>query len=130
MPVPASSRPRPASCLALAASPSRSRRTAGQQERSPFLAASARELASTACRAIGDDRRLVRSCSYLNINHFLSRECHEPIGTVFALHPVWGCDGAAEKDMKIYLLMMLIGTLLTAIHFTSAQERRSKSLQR
>jgi hypothetical protein len=31
--------------------------------------------------------------------------------------------------MKIYLLMMLIGTLLTLVHFTSAPERRSKSLQ-
>jgi hypothetical protein len=50
-------------------------------------------------------------------------------GTRFALHTVWGCAAAAEKDMKIYLLMMLIGTLLAAIHFTSAQERRSKSLQ-
>jgi hypothetical protein len=32
------------------------------------------------------------------------------------------------KDMKIYLLMTLIGTLLTAIHFTSAPEQRSKTL--
>jgi hypothetical protein len=39
-----------------------------------------------------------------------------------------GCDAAAEKDMKIYLLMMLIGTLLTAIHFTSKPEPRSKTL--
>jgi len=30
--------------------------------------------------------------------------------------------------MKIYLLMMLIGTLLTAIHFTSAAEQQSKRL--
>ena len=30
--------------------------------------------------------------------------------------------------MKIYLLMLLIGTLLTAIHFTSAPEQRSKTL--
>jgi hypothetical protein len=30
-------------------------------------------------------------------------------------------------DMKIYLLMMLIGTLLTAIHFTSTPEQRSKT---
>ena len=30
--------------------------------------------------------------------------------------------------MKIYLLMMLIGALLTAIHFTSAPEQRSKTL--
>ena len=28
--------------------------------------------------------------------------------------------------MKIYLLMMLIGSLLTAIHFTSVPEQRSK----
>jgi hypothetical protein len=34
-----------------------------------------------------------------------------------------GCNGAAENDMKIYLLMMLIGTLLTAVHFTSAPEQ-------
>jgi hypothetical protein len=39
-----------------------------------------------------------------------------------------GCNGAAEKDMKIYLLMTLIGALLTAIHFTSAPEQASKSL--
>jgi hypothetical protein len=37
------------------------------------------------------------------------------------------CNGAAEKVMKIYLLVMLIGTLLAAIHFTSAPEQRSKS---
>jgi hypothetical protein len=30
--------------------------------------------------------------------------------------------------MKIYLLMMLIGTLLTAVHFTSAPDPRSKSV--
>lgn len=30
--------------------------------------------------------------------------------------------------MKIYLLLLLIGTLLTAIRFTSASERRSKTL--
>jgi hypothetical protein len=35
---------------------------------------------------------------------------------------------AAEQEMKIYLLMLLIGTLLTAIHFTSAPEQRSKTL--
>jgi len=32
--------------------------------------------------------------------------------------------------MKIYLLMMLIGTLLAAIHFTSASEARSETLPR
>jgi hypothetical protein len=32
--------------------------------------------------------------------------------------------------MKIYLLMTLIGTLLTAVHFTSAPEPRSKTQPR
>jgi hypothetical protein len=35
---------------------------------------------------------------------------------------------SGECDMKIYLLMMLIGTLLTAIHFTSAPEQQSETL--
>jgi hypothetical protein len=30
--------------------------------------------------------------------------------------------------MKIYLLMTLIGTLLTAVHFTTARERNSETL--
>ena len=36
-------------------------------------------------------------------------------------------NGAAENDMKIYLLMMLIGILLTAIHFTSMPEQQSET---
>ncbi len=32
--------------------------------------------------------------------------------------------------MKIYLLIMLIGILLTAVHFTSVPEQRSKTLSR
>jgi hypothetical protein len=39
-----------------------------------------------------------------------------------------GRKGAAEKEMKIYLLVMLIGTLLTAVHFTSTPDQRSKTL--
>ena len=39
-----------------------------------------------------------------------------------------GRNGAAGKAMKIYLLMLLIGTLLTAVHFTSTPEQRSKPL--
>jgi hypothetical protein len=39
-----------------------------------------------------------------------------------------GCNGAAEKIMKIYLLMLLIGALLTAVHFTSTPEQGSKTL--
>jgi hypothetical protein len=49
-------------------------------------------------------------------------------GTPFALQHLLGCNGAAEKDMKIYLLMTIIGTLLTAIHFTSAPKQGSKTL--
>ena len=41
-----------------------------------------------------------------------------------------GCNEAAEKDMKIYLLMLLIGALLTAVHFTSAPEQRPETLPR
>jgi hypothetical protein len=36
--------------------------------------------------------------------------------------------GAAEKDMKIYLLVVLIGSLLTAIRFTSVPKQQSKTL--
>jgi hypothetical protein len=49
-------------------------------------------------------------------------------GTALALRSLSGCNGAAEKDMKIYLLMALIGALLTAIRFTSVPERRSETL--
>jgi hypothetical protein len=38
-----------------------------------------------------------------------------------------GCNDAAERDMKIYLLILLIGTLLTAIRFTSTPERQSET---
>ena len=38
------------------------------------------------------------------------------------------CNGAAESDMKIYLLIMLIGTLLAAVRFTSATEQPSETL--
>jgi hypothetical protein len=58
----------------------------------------------------------------------LSRDCHslERNGICIAL--IVGLHGAAEKDMKIYLLMLVIGSLLTAIHFTSTPEQRSKTL--
>jgi hypothetical protein len=38
-----------------------------------------------------------------------------------------GCDDAAENKMKIYLLMLLIGTILTAIRFTSAPETHAET---
>jgi hypothetical protein len=37
-------------------------------------------------------------------------------------------NATAGEDMKIYLLMLIIGTLLTAIHFTSAPQKRSETL--
>jgi hypothetical protein len=35
-----------------------------------------------------------------------------------------------RKTMKIYLLILLIGTILTAIRFTSAPKQRSETLPR
>jgi hypothetical protein len=64
------------------------------------------------------------------INHFLSRWCHWDEWNVFCFAPVVAATGEAENGMKIYLLMLLIGTLLTAIRFTSIPEQRSKTLQR
>jgi hypothetical protein len=42
--------------------------------------------------------------------------------------PCLGRNHTAEQDMKIYLLLTLIGTLLTAIHFTSAPKQNTKTL--
>jgi hypothetical protein len=56
---------------------------------------------------------------------------HAPvIETAWMPFALWssGCKGAAENVMKIYLLMLLIGTLLTAIHFTSAPKQRPETL--
>jgi hypothetical protein len=61
-------------------------------------------------------------------NHFLSRDCQCWDWNALCIAFVAGCNDAAEKDMKIYLLMMLIGALLAATHFTSAREQGSKSL--
>jgi hypothetical protein len=50
-------------------------------------------------------------------------------GITFCITVLVNPHDAAERVMKIYLLMVLIGTLLTAIHFTSTPEQqRSKSL--
>jgi hypothetical protein len=38
------------------------------------------------------------------------------------------CNSAAESTMKIYLLILLISAILTAVHFTSAPEQRSKTM--
>jgi hypothetical protein len=49
-------------------------------------------------------------------------------GTPFALQTLKLQWCAAETDMKIYLLIMLIGSLLAAIHFTSAPKQQSETL--
>jgi hypothetical protein len=54
----------------------------------------------------------------------------QSLGTVLVFVPLrncQGCDRPAEKNMKIYLLMLLIGTLLTVIRFTSAPEQPSET---
>jgi hypothetical protein len=40
----------------------------------------------------------------------------------------YGGNGAAERNMKIYLLIVLIGTLLAAVRFTAVPEQRPESL--
>jgi hypothetical protein len=44
-----------------------------------------------------------------------------------ALRETKGCGAAAENKMKIYLLMLLIGTILTAIRFTSAPDTHAET---
>jgi len=39
-----------------------------------------------------------------------------------------GCNGAAEKNMKIYLLLLLMGALFAAIRVTSVPQQRSETL--
>jgi hypothetical protein len=57
----------------------------------------------------------------------LSSNCHSKQGTPSEL---LGCQQqrASEKDMKIYLLMMLIGALLTAVNFNAAPKPGSKTI--
>jgi hypothetical protein len=62
------------------------------------------------------------------INHFLSPHCHGWDWNAVCIAFVAGCKGAAETDMKIYLLILLIGALLAATHYTSTREQGSKSL--
>jgi len=64
----------------------------------------------------------------LPLNHSLSRCCHWIEWNVFCIVVIQSLPMMPrEKNMKIYLLMMLIGTLLTAIRFTSAPKQQSKN---
>jgi hypothetical protein len=65
---------------------------------------------------------------YLELTIFYHAGVIPADGTPLACRSLPSCWNAAEKDMKIYLLMLLIGTILTAIRFTSAPEQRSKTL--
>jgi hypothetical protein len=59
----------------------------------------------------------------------MSKQRPEPFSGGSLLHcRRQSCNGAAETDMKIYLLIMLIGSLLAAIHFTSAPKQQSETL--
>jgi hypothetical protein len=58
----------------------------------------------------------------------ITRLSLEVPGTCFAKPRLGGCNGAAEGTMKIYLLVMLMGALFTAIRFTTTQEQQSNSL--
>jgi hypothetical protein len=62
------------------------------------------------------------------INHFLPAQCHVFERNATCMPFVAKLRRAAEKVMKIYLLMLLIGTILTAIRFTSAPKQQSKTL--
>lgn len=65
-------------------------------------------------------------------NHFLSPYCEWKAER--AERRLHCCITAAmaqpetDMDLKLYLLMALIGTLLAAVHFTSASEQRSETL--
>jgi hypothetical protein len=61
------------------------------------------------------------------INHFLSRQCHWISWNAFCILSLGLQRAGGEETMKIYLLILLIGTLLTAIHFTSRPERQSET---
>jgi hypothetical protein len=69
----------------------------------------------------------VHSCRYLELTIFYHPNVIEGLERLLHRHGQ-GCNGAAESDMKIYLLIMLIGTLLAAVHFTSAPDRQSETL--
>jgi hypothetical protein len=63
---------------------------------------------------------------YLDLNRILSRGWHEPADALRVAN-ITGHRAVPGEDMKIYLLMLIIGTLLTAIHFTSAPQKRSET---
>jgi hypothetical protein len=67
--------------------------------------------------------KLPQDYAFLNLNPVFHRWNGFCIAIVVRLQ-----RPAAERAMKIYLLMLLIGTLLTAIRFTSAPEARSETL--
>jgi hypothetical protein len=70
---------------------------------------------------------LFQHAAYLELTIFYHASVIDTNGTLFALRSMW-LQWAAENGMKIYLLMVLIGTLLAAIRFTSVPEQRSETL--
>jgi hypothetical protein len=71
---------------------------------------------------------LVGHCITSKLTILYHADVIERLERLLQCHCLVGWQEAAEKSMKIYLLMLLIGALLTAVHFTSAPEQRSKTL--
>jgi hypothetical protein len=70
----------------------------------------------------------VPSCRNLDLTIFYHASVMAGDWNAVCIAFVAGCNDAAENDMKIYLLMLLIGALLAATHYTSAREQGSESL--
>src|SRR5215813_2701162 len=104
------------------ASPRRSVPTAAPPARQRFRAEGAP--AATPCRgrsrlARRCDHLFVPSCRYLVLTIFYRATIYGRLERPLHCLRQRGCDSAAEKDMKIYLLVLLIGAILTAVQFTS-----------
>jgi hypothetical protein len=73
--------------------------------------------------------------AYLRLTAFYSAAAIESLETAIAMVPAidlaiaWSPKmPVGEEHMKIYLLLLLIGTLWTAIRFTAVPERRPDTL--
>jgi hypothetical protein len=78
--------------------------------------------------------RLRLACRRLKVQQPLITQVSSNVWNAFCISAVLStamvrlksCHDAAESDMKIYLLVMIIGSLLTAIHFTSAPKQPNR----
>jgi hypothetical protein len=71
--------------------------------------------------------------SLIRITSALTARYHAAVielGDIHGVSTLTNSNAAAGEDMKIYLLMLIIGTLLTAIHFTSMPQKPSEPAPR